>query len=211
MDLNELNFDNIGIWPWFVKLIFIVISFVAIIVFGIFMLVKPEIKKLDRVAARTHELKQIYEAKQYRTASVTEYKKQLVQMRVILTDMLKQLTMTNEIPALVEEISKIGAENGLNFKLIKPGTEVEYDFYAERPIEISVTGSYHDIASFISDVAQLQKIITFNDFIIKKPINREQQSPQSQVNPHNEKEELVMDSTARIYRYTERKEGDDEQ
>ena len=90
------------------------------------------------------------------------------------------------------DISQTGLANGLEFELFKPGNETPAEFYAELPIQIKVLGNYHDFGRFVSDVAALPRIVTLQDFSIKQ-----------QAKGKDQQGGLVMEATAKTYRYLE--------
>ncbi len=206
MDVNELSLDKIGTLTVPVRIAILAVVFVLLLLGGYLVLVKPRLAILSAVQKEQNDLKSTYQVKYTEAATLPEYQKQLQEMQVILRGMLAQLTTPSEIPQLIDSISKLAIANGLEIDLVKPKDEVERDFYAEMPIDISVTGDYHSLGLFISQVGTLQKIITFNDFTITIA------PPQNQPNPSSSDADkraysvkgstvLVMDATARTYRY----------
>ena len=105
--------------------------------------------------------------------------------------MLRQLPNRQQVEALLVEINQAGLQRGLQFESFKPGTETLRDFYAELPISIKVTGNYHDIGGFASDLAQLSRIVTLNNLSIVP----------------NSDGTLSLESTARTYRYLDEEEA----
>lgn len=97
------------------------------------------------------------------------------------------------MPGLLEEISKTGVASGLRFDLFAPQPEVVHDFYVELPIKIAVVGTYFQLAMFISRVAQMNRIVTLHDFTIEGVSSKDQKAVSG--------DELVMNITAKIYRY----------
>lgn len=97
------------------------------------------------------------------------------------------------MPGLLEEISKTGVASGLTFELFAPQPEVSHDFYVELPIKISVVGTYFQLAMFVSRVAQMNRIVTLHDFSIEGVSSKDQKIVSG--------DELVMNITAKIYRY----------
>lgn len=189
VDINDLTFENIGIWPTAAKIVVIVLLCALILGLGFWFDVKRQITKLETVENEEIDLRQTFEIKYEQAVNLEAYKQQVAEMARLFADMLQQLPAKTEVPSLVEDISKMGVANGLTFKLIRPQGEIDREFYAELPIQISVEGNYHQLAEFISSVASLQRIVTINDFTIKHPDGEEGG------------DDLVMDITAKTYRY----------
>ena len=136
-------------------------------------------------------------------------------MNRIFEGLLLRLPGKTEVPGLLEDISTVGHEQGLRFSLFKPLPEVSKEFYAELPIEIQVTGNYHQLASFVSDVSALERIVTVDDFDIT--LNKEKSQSSQKAKPSNKTQSgnkkhavgtsLIMKLTAKTYRYSEENEG----
>jgi type IV pilus assembly protein PilO len=107
--------------------------------------------------------------------------------------MLKLLPAKNEMPGLLEEISKTGVTVGLKFDLFAPQPEIKHDFYIEVPIKITVVGSYMQLATFLSRVAEMSRIVTLHEFTISGLSSKDTKTPSEDI--------LVMSITAKIYRY----------
>ena len=131
-----------------------------------------------------------FENKQRKAANYDAYKAQLAQMEQSFGTMLRQLPGKTEIPSLIVDISQTGLAAGLQEKLFQPQGEVTRDFYAEKPISISLSGGYHEIANFVSGVASLPRIVTLHD------INITPDDP-------NDFDSLTLQVTAKTYRYLE--------
>lgn len=217
MELSELNVDNIGNWPPIVKLITIALVAVLIMIGGIYFDTQDQMAQLNRAQENEKSLRQTFQAKAREASNLNAYKSQLVQIKKTFGTLLRQLPETTEVPGLLEDISKTGISNGLEFSYFKPMPEVRRDFYAELPIKITVQGNYHQLANFVSGVAALPRIVTLHDFVIRedsdaiqmlqnaanlsKTANQEKGIASSALPRRGEK--LVMDITAKTYRYTE--------
>lgn len=197
MELNELDFDNIGSWPLAIRMVFLGLCCVILLILSIWFLIKPELNQLDQVRQEQQGLLQTYEVKYAQAANLETYQKQLKKIRMMFGSMLGQLPNSSEIPSLIEDISKLGVANGLDFELIKPEDEVEKDFVTIMPIKIIVEGNYHQLAGFVSDISTLQRIVAFDDFTIKRPEVKNNQL--RQIGP---KDKLMMDIMAKTFRYT---------
>lgn len=189
VDLKDLTIENIGSWPLSIRIVFTFLAFSIIFILGIFLFIKPQFENLGKKQAEQVELQDLFKGKAQKAIVLLSYKQQVEQMEVSFRGLIDQLPSNAEIPNLVEEISKMGIANGLEFDLIKPGPEQEKEFYSELPISIVVKGGYHQLAVFISNLASLQRIVTIGNFVIQKNAG--------------EGKGLVMEMTADTYRYLE--------
>ena len=186
-DIGDLDINNAGIWPAPIKFIVVLIVFGLILGGGYWFFVKDLYSQLDQVAQKERELKQQYESKAFRVANLDVFKAQMAEMEETFAALVQQLPSETEVPGLLEDITNTALGNGLDLKVVKLQPEQRRDFYAELPISIQVSGSYHELASFVSSVAGLPRIVTLHDLTIK-PIG-------------GNGEQLNMQVTARTYRY----------
>ena len=199
MDLSELkNFDiasldlnNLGSAPAAIKAILIAILCIAILGAGFYFDTREQLDQLERVEQKEGELKNRFEAKQRKAAHLEEYKQQLEEMRRTFGDMLRQLPSETEIPGLIVDISQTGLASGLEIDLFKPRPEARKGFYAEKPIQLRVRGTYHEMGTFASGVAGLPRIVTLHDISIAP----------------SKGGGLTMNATAKTYRYLEEGES----
>jgi type IV pilus assembly protein PilO len=219
-NINELSLDNIGSWPPLVKIIASVLVFVIVLVLGFVFDLKSNIQQLDRDEEKEISLREDFETKQHRAASLDAYKLQLLKIRKTFGELLQELPSKNEVPGLLEDISKSGLSAGLEFKLFDPQDEVIHDFYAELPIQIVVTGNYHQFGDFVSKLASLNRIVTLHDFDIKKntgeagggapgapPAKKDNTANASTPDAKTAVDPLMMTITAKTYRYVEEAEA----
>lgn len=193
-DLQALDVNDIGRWPLGFRIAAIILVFVLVSAGGVYMtIVKDKQITLEREQAKEQELRGTFENKQRKAANYEEYKAQLVEMEQSFGAMLRQLPGETEIPNLIIDISQTGLAAGLEEKLFEPQDEIQKEFYAEKPIKIRLTGSYHAFANFASSVAALPRIVTLHDIKIV---------PESRGNLANP-DELTLDVTAKTYRYLE--------
>jgi type IV pilus assembly protein PilO len=193
VNLSELTLENVGQWPLAVKLGVIAGVSLLIIALGYWLIVKSNFEQFDTLKAREVTLRQDFETKQHQASNLQAYRNQLQLMNERFGTMLRQLPAKNEMPGLLEEISKTGVASGLKFELFAPQPEVEHDFYIELPIKITVVGTYMQLAVFLSRVAEMNRIVTLHEFSI--------QGVSSKDNKTFSEDELVMNITAKIYRY----------
>ncbi len=186
-DINDLDVNNAGIWPAPIKAIVVLIVFGLILGGGYWFFVKDQYVRLAGVEKTELELREQYEQKAYKVANLEVFKNQMVEMQETFGALVKQLPSDTEVPGLLEDITNTALGSGLELREIKLQSEQRRDFYVELPINIQVSGTYHELASFVSSVASLPRIVTLHDFTIK---------PKS-----GESDRLDMQVLARTYRY----------
>lgn len=195
LNLNELTLENIGDWPTPIKYGLGVVLAIIIVGLGYWLIVKPNFDTYEALQREESKLRQDFEQKQQQAANLQAYRNQLQLLQERFGKMLAQLPAEHEMPGLLEDISKTGIASGLTFELFAPQPEIQHDFYIEMPIKISVVGTYHQLAVFLSRVAQMDRIVTLHEFEISRvPQERGTDKQESS-------EELQMDITAKIYRY----------
>lgn len=164
IDLNDLDFNNVGSWPAVVKFIAGILLLVAVIALGYNFHLKELQVELDGKKAEEAALKEQFSNKAFQAANLDAYKDQMQEMEVSFGALLKQLPSDTEVPGLLEDITRTGLGSGLEFEEIKLLPEAAQQFYIELPIQITVVGAYHDLATFVSGVASLPRIVTLHDF-----------------------------------------------
>lgn len=193
INLNELTLENIGQWPKPVKFGMIGLVIIIVVALGYWLIVKANFEQYETLTKEEKTLRAKFELKQHQAASLHQYRNQLKIMQEKFGNMLKRLPAKHEMPALLEDISKTGISAGLKFELFAPQEEIEHDFYVELSIKIKVVGNYHQIAVFLSRVAQMGRIVTMHDFVLKSASAKDKKEGSGN--------ELVMEMTAKIYRY----------
>lgn len=170
-EINELDFEQVAVWPFEVKTI--VAIFVAVIglVGGYYALVESKLPTLEAAQKSEEELKQNYQAKYRIAVNLTAYEEQLARLQSDFSSMLKSLPTSNETPGLLDDITLVGTSAGLTFRLLNWQQEVPKEFYTELPIQMEVTGGYHNFGQFASDIAGLPRIVTVHDFEISQEAN----------------------------------------
>lgn len=195
-DLDQLNdVNSAGSWPLAVKVIIWGICFAGALGLGYFLHVTNLQQELGAVTASEGVLKEDYEEKFFQAAHLEAYRTQQKEMEESFEAILRQLPSDTEIPALLEDITLVGLKNGLVFTSIDLQPESKHEFYIEKPIAIIVSGSYHSLGAFVSDVADLSRIVTLHDFTIR-PAGR----PTGSDTPGSH---LTMSILARTYRYND--------
>ncbi len=190
-ELKSLDVNDVGRWPLAFRAAVITIVFVAVLGLGVYWtIIEDKAPQLQRAQEEEQTLRVSFENKQRKAANYDAYKAQLTQMEQSFGTMLRQLPGETEIPSLIVDISQTGLAAGLQEKLFQPQGEVPKDFYAEKPITISLSGGYHEIANFVSGVAALPRIVTLHDINITPD------------DPDNY-DSLTLQVTAKTYRYLE--------
>jgi type IV pilus assembly protein PilO len=187
--INDLDFKQTGNWPLPGKIALCAVIFIAIVGADYWFIVKDQYTQLDSVRQQEPKLKQEFEFKSAKAANLDAYRKQLKEMQASFGTLLRQLPGKTEVDSLLRDISQTAQSDGLEQNLFQPQSEVKKDFYAEKPIRMQVTGSFHQLAKFVSDVAALPRIVTLHNISIK-PAGKNS-------------DVLVMNLTAKIYRYLE--------
>jgi type IV pilus assembly protein PilO len=179
--------SNAGIWPAPVKAIVLLLVFGLIMGGGYWFFIKDQFTQLDRVKSTELELRKNYESKAFQVANLSVFKAQMVEMEETFGALVRQLPSETEVPGLLEDITNTALGSGLALQEVKLQPEQKRDFYSELPINIRVSGSYHELATFVSSVASLPRIVTLHDLTIK-PIEADS-------------DQLDMQVVARTYRY----------
>ena len=178
-ELQILDVNDIGRWPLMFRGAVIAIVFVLVVGFGTyFFIIEDKAPQLKNAETEEQDLKLSFENKQLR------------QMEQSFGTMLRQLPGKTEIPSLIVDVSQTGLAAGLQEKLFQPQSEIPRDFYAEKPIKIVLSGGFHEIATFVSGVAALPRIVTLHNIII---------TPEDP----NTYDQLSIEVTAKTYRYLE--------
>ena len=174
-----------------IKLSALAALLVAIVFAGAFLDWQDQWEALNKAKGEEEKLKETYLAKKKDAVNLDIYRQQLKDIEQSFGALLKQLPNKSDMDALLIDINQAGLGRGLQFELFKPAaSETVTEFYAELPITVKVTGSYHDIGAFASDISQLPRIVTLNDISIAP----------------GGKGDLVLDATAKTFRYLDENE-----
>jgi type IV pilus assembly protein PilO len=197
-ELRILDPQDPGRWPLPIRIGAIVVWFVALSVLLIYFIVwnqqKPE---LERAEADEVKLREEFKDKHSKAVNLEVYKVQLKDIERSFGALLRQLPGKTEVPNLLVDISQTGLAAGLEEKLFQPANEQKRDFYAELPIRIRLSGSYHEFGEFVSGIAALPRIVTLHDIEIK---------PVSSRGGGASADDLVLDLQAKTYRYLDEEE-----
>ena len=188
---KNVDWQDIGRWPFVVRASATGAWLIAaVLLLGYLFVVNGQWPQLDQERKRQDDLWAEFLRKQSKAANFDAYKAQLKEMEKSFGAMLRQLPGKTEVPSLLVDISQTGLAAGLDEKLFQPAPEVKREFYAELPIKIRLTGSYHELGNFVSGIAALPRIVTLHDIQIK-PAEKDSY------------DDLVLDVTAKTYRYLE--------
>jgi type IV pilus assembly protein PilO len=194
-EIRELDPNDPGRWPLGFRLGAILMIFViAVVAMAYFLAWKPKKPELDTARAEELTLLATLEQKAKKAANLDAYKAQLAEMERSFGAMLRKLPNKTEVPSLLTDISQQGSGAGLDQKLFQPNPQINKDFYAELPIKMRLTGSFHAIGTFVSGIAALPRIVTLHDVEIAPP------GKDAGV------DQLQLDVTAKTYRYLDEDE-----
>nr|WP_297357539.1 type 4a pilus biogenesis protein PilO [uncultured Caldimonas sp.] len=188
-----LDANQPGQWPILPRALAWLFAAVAVVVLGWFVVLSDETSNLEAERNKEPKLKESYRSKLAQAVNLGELRKQRLQVQEYVTQLEKQLPGKAEMDALLSDINQAGLGRGLQFELFKPGQVVVKDYYAELPIALKVSGRYHDMGAFAADIANLSRIVTLHGVNISRPKDGGGSI-------------LVMDATARTYRYLDQDE-----
>jgi type IV pilus assembly protein PilO len=190
-DLRRLDPKNIGNWPLGPKLGALVVLLVLIVFLSYWFDWQNQIEELDGHRTKEAQLRQTFLDKKKQAINLETYRKQLDDIEKSFGALLKQLPSKSEMDALLTDINQAGLGRGLQFELFKPAAaETMSEFYAELPIQLRITGGYHDFGAFATDISRLSRIVTLNDIGLTA----------------GKDGQIVMDAVAKTYRYLDDEE-----
>ena len=190
-EFRQLNPKDPGTWPLVPKIVVLVAILILIPVAGFFLDTQGQLEQLEAGRAQEKKLKDDYLNKKRLAVNLDLYKQQLREIDTQFGALLKQLPNKSQMDALLVDINQAGLGRGLQFELFKPAvSETSREFYNELPIQVKVTGTYHDMGAFASDVGQLSRIVTLNEVSMDA----------------GKDGVLVMDTVARTFRYLDEEE-----
>jgi type IV pilus assembly protein PilO len=188
-EFKRTNWKDPGTWHAAPKLLVLLAILVAIPIAGFFADTQTQIEDLENMQAEEEKLKKQYLDKKKQAINLDLHRQQLREIDTQFGALLRQLPNRSQMDALLVDINQAGLGRGLQFELFRPSPgEITREFYAERPITLKVTGTYHDMGAFASDVGQLPRIVTLNDVTISAGGAKDTSL-------------LTMDVTARTFRY----------
>lgn len=180
-----LNGRHPGQWPLLPRLLCGAGTLVAVGLLGWFFYLKGQQEALASGQQEELKLRDAYTVKVRQAVNLEGLREQKKQVNEYVATLEKQLPSKAEMDALLSDINQAGLGRGLQFELFKPGQVVVKDYYAELPINIKITGSYHDVGAFTSDIANLPRIVTINNMSLAT----------------GKGNELTLDAVAKTFRY----------
>jgi type IV pilus assembly protein PilO len=190
-ELNKLDLKTLADWPLPSKLAALALLCAAIVVAGWWFDWRGGMDALGAAKHKETELRGTFTTKKNQAVNLEAYTKQRADIEQAFGALLKQLPNKQEMDALITDVNQAGLGRGLQFELFKPEGESVSEFYASTPIKVKVTGGYHDIAAFVSDVAKLSRIVTLHDISMEPAKDGT----------------LNMDATVKTYRYLDDEEA----
>ncbi len=185
-----LTLDSVGIWPILPRVAVWLFVIIVCAILGWLLLWSKQSEELDRLHAEEESLKGQYRQKLQQAINLEELRKQKEQVSQYVLTLEKQLPSKAEMDALLSDINQAGIGRGLQFELFRPGSTNVRDYYAELPIAVRLSGRYHDLGAFVSDIANLPRIVTLNNLTLQTLRDGA----------------LSMDATAKTYRYLDEEE-----
>lgn len=204
VELKNLDFNDIGNWPRNAKIVFCSLIALVIIFVLWMLLISGKREELQTLESQETTLRQEFTKEQERAVNLEPLKQQLAQMEQVLQQMLRQLPSKTEMPDLIIDISQTALSSGLANQLFEPEEEQVKEFYAEKPIKLSMVGSYHQFGAFVSGVASLPRVVilTMHDINLK---------PADKTNGNIRAGALVLSGTVKTYRYLDENEVAEQQ
>ncbi|MEW9624569.1 type 4a pilus biogenesis protein PilO [Rhodanobacter geophilus] len=200
-DLRGLDRNNIGGWPQSVKIFFTALLFLVVVLLGWYFYVSSQQDELASLANKEIQLQQEFTTKQAKAVNLDALQQQLDEMKDMLRQLLRQLPSRTEMPELLIDISQTALSAGLQVDSFVPQPEVPKDFYAEKPIQLKMVGTYHQFGTFISGVASLPRVVilTMHDVALTpQHAGKDGTSTDGQ---------LVLQGTVKTYRYLDEDEA----
>ena len=189
-EINKLDLKTLSDWPLPSKLGALGLLIILIIGAGWWFDWRSGMAELEVAKQKEGDLRSAFTSKKIQAINLEAYKKQLADIDQAFGALLKQLPNKQEMDALITDVNQAGLGRGLQFELFKPEAESIAEFYAETPIKVKVTGGYHDIAAFVSDISKLSRIVTLQDISMEPAKDGV----------------LNMDATVKTYRYLDDEE-----
>ena len=196
---HHLDFENIGNAPFPIRFGVILALCTVIIAAGLWYDTRIQFDQLETHEKKEFELKEEFKIKARQAAKLELYKEQLAEMNATFGALLRQLPEKTDVESLLVDVSQTGLASGLEVKKFKPSEEEKKGFYAELPITLEVIGSFHQMATFISGIAALPRIVTISDM----KLQAEKKDPKAD---GTQEDKLHMSATAKTYRYLQEDE-----
>lgn len=185
-ELSDLEIENIGLWPNKFKLMFALLLAIIVMIFGFFFVINDALNTFESEKEKEIQLRNDFQNKYQLAANLGLYRQQLAQIESQFSQLLEMLPSKNEMSGLLDDLTFVATNAGLKMSSLNWESEIERGFYIEFPINMSVSGNYHQIGNMVSGVAKLPRIVSLHDFVIS---------------PSGKDGELKMDIQAKTYRF----------
>ena len=166
-DPNDLDLNSSGNWPIGVKVVTYMLVFALVIGLGVYFYITDKEAVLEKEVRQESGLKSQVTIKTAQVASLAQLRQQMADVKGRFAELLKQLPTEKEVPGLLEDITEIGRSSGLDIQSISLAAEKKNEIFIELPINIQVSGTYHQMGQFVSGVAAIPRIVTLHDYSIK--------------------------------------------
>lgn len=203
-EIRNLDFQNIGGWSSGVKAVFCLLLFVVVVLAGWWFQISNQQEQLEQYVLKEEALKKEFSEKQAKVVNLAALEEQLKKMKDLLHQLLLQLPSKTEMPELLVDISQAALSAGIQSELFQPGPESIKEFYAEKPIQLRMIGTYHQFGTFISNVASLPRVVilTMHDVALKP--NKD--SKETKNSSTTSSGQVLLEGTVKTYRYVEEDE-----
>jgi type IV pilus assembly protein PilO len=195
-EINDLDFEQVAIWPFEVKSLVAVFVVIIGLLGGYYFLIKDKLPVLEVAQNKELSLKQTFQGKYRIAVNLQAYEEQLTQLQNDFSSMLKSLPTSNETPGLLDDITLVGTSAGLTFRLLNWQREIPKEFYSELPIEMEVFGGYHNFGQFASEIAGLPRIVTVHDFEVTQEDNTLKLKVQAKTYRTSNKQNIITEEQA---------------
>lgn len=195
-EFRTLDPKDPGLWPVVPRVLILIGIFLVLLLAAWWLGWRVQFEELEAKQQEETRLKEDWLNKKRQAVNLDEHRKQLAEMDRSFGVLLKQLPNKSEMEALLVDVNQAGLGRGLQFELFKPGTEVMKDFYAELPITVKLSGSYHDLGAFTGDVAKMPRIVTLNDMEVVESAAKDKAGTGL----------LTMSTTVKTFRYLDEEE-----
>ncbi|MFT6102426.1 MAG: type IV pilus assembly protein PilO [Candidatus Endobugula sp.] len=165
-DINDIDWSRIGVWPIAARIIVVALVMLTVFAGVYFLYVKDLQARLQVEVNNEKSLKTQFQRKSFESATLDQHREILKKMQADFLSLVSQLPKKTEVPGLLDDIYEKGSNSGLDIVSVKLQSEVKDEFYITLPIEIVVTGSYHNLGTFISGIAGMARIVTLHDFTL---------------------------------------------
>jgi len=189
-ELQDIDIGDLDTWPQWFKTFCVILVFGGILYAGYHFLISVQLDELDRLEREEANLRTTFLDRKGKAINLPVYREQLAEMEESFGVMVNQLPDSTEVPQLLIDITQAGLARGLEFSLFKPQREQVGDFYSTLPIDLVVSGSYHQFGQFVSDLSALPRIVTVGNLTI-------QGQPNGQLN---------VNAVVKTYRYLDEEE-----